>query len=110
MPITNQTEIGVLCEIRDLLFLIAEPQLAERDKVRREALRKIAGKGEKNVKAVLMMDGKRNQATIAKEIPIDVSQLSKLVKALATAKLLTEDSNPTLVIPVSSAVLKEAKK
>lgn len=105
----TETEIEVLRDIRELLMLIAEPQLAERDRVRREALRKIAGKGEKNVKAVLLMNGERMQSTIAKEVPIDVGQLSKLVTALREAKLLDQDNqNPEVVIPVSEAIFREA--
>lgn len=103
----NESELDVLREIRDLLMLMAEPQLAERDKVRREQLRKVAGRGEKNMKAVLLMDGTRNQAAIAKEAPIDGGQLSGLVKALREAKLLREDANPSLVIPVSESMFKE---
>lgn len=102
-----ENEIDLLRDIRELLMLIAEPQLAERDRVRRDQLRKIAGKGEKNMKAVLLMDGSRNQAAIAKEVPIDVGQLSTLVKNLREAKLLHEGSNPHVVIPVNESVFKE---
>lgn len=107
---TNQeTELDILRDIRDLLMLMAEPQLAERDQSRRDQLRKIAGKGEKNMKAVLLMDGTRNQASIAKEVPIDVGQLSTLVKNLREAGLLKVDANPAIVIPVSESVFKENK-
>jgi DNA-binding MarR family transcriptional regulator len=105
----NETELEVLGEIRDLLMLMAEPQLAERDKLRREQLRRIAGKSEKNIKAVLLMDGTKNQSAIAKEVPVDIGQLSKLVKALNEAKLLKPSQNPAVVIPVSESVFKEAK-
>lgn len=108
MP-NNETELDILRDMRDLLMLMAEPQLAVRDQTRRNQLKKIAGKGEKNMKAVLLMDGTRHQAAIAKEVPIDVGQLSTLVKALREAKLLKEDANPTLVIPVSESVFKEDK-
>jgi hypothetical protein len=102
----KETDKGLemLGEIRDLLRLIAEPQLAERDRKLREELRRIAGKGEKNIKAVLLMDGSRNQTAIVKEASIDFGQLSKLVKALRTAKLLTDKENPELVIPITESV------
>lgn len=106
----QHSELEVLCEIRDLLLVLAEPQLAERDRVRREQLRKIAGKGEKNIKAVLLMDGTRKQSAIAKEAPIDIGQLSKLVKNLSEAKLLKPGQNPALVIPVSPSVFTEGGK
>lgn len=105
----KDTELELLIEIRDLLRLLAEPQLAERDRKWRDELRKIAGKGEKNIKAVLLMDGSRNQSTIAKEIPMDVGQLSKLVKSLRAASLLTENENPEVVIPVSESIFREER-
>jgi uncharacterized Fe-S cluster-containing protein len=103
----SDAELKVLCEIRDLLLLIAEPQIAQRDKLMREQLRKIAGKGEKNIKAISLMDGSRSQATIVKEVPIDFGQLSKLVKNLTTAKLLKQGGNPEVVIPVTESIFKE---
>jgi hypothetical protein len=105
----KQTELDVLVEIRDLFLLIAEPQLAERDKKWRDELRKIAGKGEKNIRAVMLMDGSRNQAAIAKEIPMDVGQLSKLVKSLKAANLLKPTENPEVVIPVTESIFREEK-
>jgi len=104
----NESEYEVLCEIRNLLLLIAEPQIAERDRSMREQLRKLAGKSEKNIKACLLMDGSRSQAAIVKEVPIDFGQLSKLVKALGAAQLLKDGSSPALVIPVSESIFKEA--
>lgn len=103
----ENTELKVLYEIRDLLLLIAEPQIAQRDKAFREQLRKIAGKSEKKIRAIILMDGSRNQATIVKEVPIDFGQLSKLVKNLATAKLLKPGNNPEIVIPVTESVFKD---
>jgi DNA-binding MarR family transcriptional regulator len=104
----NESEYAVLCEIRDLLLLIAEPQIAGRDRLRRDQLRKVIGKSEKNIKACLLMDGSRNQSAIAKEVPIDVGQLSKLVKALGEAQLLKDGSSPAIVIPVSESIFKGA--
>jgi hypothetical protein len=105
----RETELDVLLEIRDLLLLIAEPQLAERDKKWRDELRRIAGKSDKNIKAVMLMDGTRNQSAIAKDVPVDVGQLSKLVKALKAGNLLKTSENPEVVIPVSESIFKEEK-
>jgi len=104
---SESAELKVLCEIRDLLLLMAEPQIAQRDKAMREQLRKIAGRSEKNIKAISLMDGSRNQAAIVKEVPIDFGQLSKLVKNLAAAKLLKPGSSLEIVIPVTESVFKE---
>lgn len=105
----THNEHELLVEIRDLLRLIAEPQLAERDRKWRDELRRIAGKSEKNVKAVMLMNGSRSQSSIAKEVPIDMGQLSKLVKALREAKLLTSNENVQVVIPVTEGIFKEEK-
>jgi hypothetical protein len=104
----NEAEFAVLAEIRDLLLLIAEPQIAQRDRIMREQLRKIAGKSAKNIKAISLMDGSRNQAAIAKEVPIDFSQLSKLVKSLMAANLVKPGANPAIAIPVTESVFKES--
>lgn len=101
----QQTEL--LREMVDLLRLLAEPQLAERDRKWRDELRKIAGKGDKNISAVKLMNGTRSQSTIAKEIPMDVGQLSKLVKSLRGADLLTSNINPEVVIPVTDTIFQE---
>lgn len=101
----SQTEL--LTEMRDLLRLLAEPQLAERDRKWRDELRKIAGRGERNIRAVLLMNGTRSQSAIAKEIPMDVGQLSKLVKSLRSVDLLKNNINPEIVIPVTEAIFQE---
>jgi hypothetical protein len=105
----SDRQLDLMIEIRDLLLLLAEPQLAERDRKWRDELRRIAGKGEKNIQAVMLMDGSRNQAAIAKEIPMDVGQLSKLVKSLKGAKLLKPTENPEIVIPVAESIFREEK-
>jgi DNA-binding MarR family transcriptional regulator len=103
----NDAEFAMLTEIRDLLLLIAEPQIAQRDKSMRDELRKIAGKSMKNIKAISLMDGSRNQSVIAKEVPMDHGNLSKLVKTLDEAKLLRSSTNPTIAIPVSESMFRE---
>lgn len=105
----NDSEFAVLTEIRDLLLLIAEPQIAQRDRLTRGQLRKIAGKSAKNIRAISLMDGSRNQAAIVKEVPMDFGQLSKLVKSLAGAHLLKPGNNPAIVIPVTESIFKESE-
>ena len=98
---SDSTEmLKVLAEMRDLLRLMAEPAIAERDKKLRETLRGIAGANtSKNAKSILLMDGAKNQATISKECGIDKGQLSTLVKKLAAAGLLAGDpKQPQLAI------------
>lgn len=103
-----ESELEVLKDIRELLTLVAEPQLAERDKKRRDELRRIAGKGEKNIKAVLAMQGVKSQKEISSEAKIDASQLSRLVKSLHSAGLLDPNSDvPKLVFPVNEQLFLE---
>ena len=56
--------LNVICEIRDLMRLMAEPQIAARDQKLRDELIRIVGKSEIKAKAVLVMDGSRAQAAI----------------------------------------------
>jgi hypothetical protein len=94
--------LQVLAEMRDLLRLIAEPAIAQRDKKLREALRGIAGSATgKKAKAVLLMDGTRTQIGISNACGINKGDLSVLVKKLKTADLLVGDpKQPQLTISV----------
>jgi hypothetical protein len=95
----EQTEL--LREMRDLLRLIAEPVLAERDKKRRALLLELVGKSKAKARAVLLMDGSRSQATICKECGIDHAQLSRLEKSLRANELLRPDhKNSALLISI----------
>lgn len=96
--------LGVLSEMRDLLRLIAEPAIEQRDKRLRDKLRSIVGSATtKKAKAVLLMDGTRNQAAIVSECGINQGDLSVLVKKLKAAELLKGDSKqPQLAIPIPS--------
>ena len=94
-------EIELLTEIRDLLQVMAEPALAAQDAKLRSALRSVVGSGKKKVNATLLMDGSRAQAEIVKESGIDQGNLSRLVKSLAAAKLISEDEkHPRLLLKV----------
>ena len=84
--------LPVLAEMRDLLRLIAEPVIAERDKKLREALRIIGGNAtSKNAKAILLLDGTQTQADVTKACGITKGNLSGLVKKLKVANLLKGD-------------------
>ena len=96
----EQTEL--LREIRDLLLVIAEPALAKRDERLRESLTQIVGKSKPRAKAVLLMDGARSQTVIKKDAGIDAGDLSRCVKALREALLISKDDKllPKLAIAV----------
>lgn len=95
---SEDTEL--LREIRDLLRLIAEPALAERDQNLRAALLQIVGKSKQKEAAVALMDGTRSQAAIRNECGIDTGNLSRLVKALREASLIGTDEIPKTVFTV----------
>ena len=93
----EQTEL--LRKILEMLTLIAEPQIAERDQKLRAALTEIIGKGQLKAKAVALMDGARAQSAICKESGIDQGALSRLSKALREKCLLgSDDKLPKLAI------------
>ena len=86
---TEQTEL--LREIRDLLQVMAEPALAQRDEKFREAVRTVAGRSQKSGSAIMLMDGSRPQSAIVKEVGMDQGNLSRLVKTLGSQSLITAD-------------------
>jgi hypothetical protein len=96
--------LDVLTEMRDLLRLMAEPAIAQRDKKLREALRGIVGSATgKKAKAILLMDGTRNQAGIVSGCGINPGDLSVLVKKLKGVELLRGDpKQPQLAISIPS--------
>jgi DNA-binding MarR family transcriptional regulator len=94
-------EIELLTEIRDLLEVMAEPALAKRDAKMRSSLRTVIGSSGKKAKAALLMDGTRSQSAIAKESGMDQGNLSRLVRALAGAQLISADEkHPKLLTKV----------
>jgi hypothetical protein len=93
--------LAALCEIRDLVHLIAEPQIAARDKKLRDELVRIVGNGAAKRKAVLAMDGNRTQAEIHKLTSMHTGNLSTLVKQLGKSQLLLGDpKKPKLAFPI----------
>jgi hypothetical protein len=96
----------LLREIRDLLLLIAEPALAQRDERLRTLLRQIVGKSKRKADAVALMDGTRSQIMIKKDCGIDDGDMSRLVKALRDGKLVgPDDKRPKLMFPIPSNLI-----
>ncbi len=88
-------------EIRDLVRLMAEPAIAERDQKLLAELKRIVGSSVPKSRSVLLMDGNRTQAAIRNETGINQGDLSTLVKRLKEAKLLSGDGKePKLAIAV----------
>lgn len=106
---SEDTEI--LREIRDLLRLMAEPELAKRDARLRASLQQIIGKSKQKAEAVTRMDGTRSQVDIKRECRMDDGNFSRLVKALREADLIcTDDKHPKLAFPVPSNLVDAVQK
>jgi hypothetical protein len=96
----NDEQTELLREMRDLLRLIAEPAIAERDAKLRDELRRIVGRSSPRAKSAQLMDGNRSQRDIHRETAINEGDLSVFVKKLKDAKLLTGDGKPKLTISI----------
>jgi hypothetical protein len=93
--------LNAIREIRDLVRLLAEPAIAERDRKLRAELRRIVGRSDRAAKSVLRMDGTRTQRDIHKEVGINEGQLSAIVKQLKDSQLLAADGKqPKLAISI----------
>jgi len=89
--------------IRELLELLAEPAIAQRDAKLRDELRKIAGISTKKQQSVLLMDGRRTQKEIVSQVSIDQGDLSKMVGKLESGGLLSDGKkHPKLAIAIPS--------
>jgi DNA-binding MarR family transcriptional regulator len=94
-------EIELLTEIRDLLQVIAEPELAKIEAKKRSSLRAVVGSSGKKAKAVLLMDGTRSQSGIVRDSAMDQGDVSRLVKRLAAAQLISADEkSPRLLVKI----------
>lgn len=103
--------LSAVREIRDLLRLMAEPAIAERDRKLRSELRRIVGNGVSKAKAVMLMDGSRSQSAIQRETGINQGNLSTLVKQLNGVKLLSGDGkSPKLAISVPASFFESEGK
>lgn len=102
--------LNAVREIRDLIRLMAEPAIAQRDKNLRAELRCIVGKSAHKAKSVLLMDGSRTQATIQKETGINQGSLSTFVKLLNESGLLVgEGKEPKLSIAIPADFFEAGK-
>lgn len=109
-PSSNEVSEAIL-EIRELLRLLAEPAIAERDEKRRNEVRRIVGASDPKAKSVLLMDGTRNQLAIHKETGINQGHLSTLVKQLSQAGLIVGDSKqPKLAILLPSTFFEKSNQ
>ena len=95
--------LSAVCEIRELVRLIAEPQIAARDQKLRDELIRIVGKSVPNQKSVLLMDGNHTQLANRQKTGVHQGNLSTLVKKLGASKLLAGDGKqPKLAISIPS--------
>jgi len=103
--------VNAVLEIRDLIRLIAQPQIATRDQKLREELIRIVGRSASKTKAALLMNGAHNQAAIRAQTGINQGHLSTMVKELGKSKLLTGDpKQPKLAISIHSDFFEKAKE
>ncbi len=109
---SESTELlSAIYEIRDLVRLMAEPQIAARDQKLRGELIRIVGKSGQKAKAALLMNGAHNQVAIHAQTGIKQSNLSTLVKELSKSKLLMGDpKQPKLAISIPSDFFEKAKE
>jgi hypothetical protein len=95
--------LKAVCEIRDLVRLMAEPAIAARDQKLRDELKRIVGKSAAKSSSIFLMDGSRAQADIRRETKINQGDLSTLVKKLNESNLLAGDGKkPKLAISIPS--------
>ena len=98
--ITRQL-LDAVNEIRECVRLLAEPAIAQRDRNLRTELRSLVGKSKPGAKAVVLMDGSRNQRAILQESGMQQGNLSTLVRKLNERKLLQGDvKQPKLAISI----------
>jgi hypothetical protein len=93
--------LKTLRKIEQLLELLAEDKIAERDAKQRKSLREIVGASIPMQKSVLLMNGIRTQKEIRDATSANQGHLSTLIGKLFAAKLLDGDTKvPKLVISI----------
>ena len=103
--------LSAIHEIRDLMRLIAEPAIAERDRKLRGQLRQIVGKSVPRRKSVLLMDGSRPQIAIHRATGIHKGDLSTLVKQINESHLLNGDpKKPNLAISIPATFFDDGEE
>lgn len=103
--------LSAVQEIRELVRLMAEPEIAARDQKLRDELIRIVGKGEQKAKVLLLFDGSHTQVAIRSKTGMASGNLSTFVKELRRAKLLTGDDpkQPKLAISIPRDFFEKAK-
>lgn len=96
---TEKEEIlTMLRDIREFLYVLAEPRLAERQRESVDTVKQIIGRSEKRLMAAQLMDGSMTRSEILKRTALDAGDFSRMMKALVEARAATEDeSKPKLV-------------
>jgi len=90
-------------KIHDLLELLAENKIAQRDAKQRAELREIVGSSSSKQKSIFLMDGTRTQSEIVRETSVNQGHLSTMVGKLHKANLLVSDTKkPRLGITIPS--------
>ena len=105
---TDPLLIAVL-EIKELLKLIAEPQLAQRDEKNRSLLRATVGKSLWKQKVIPHLDGTKTQTDIRNVVKVDRSDLAKFIRALRATDLLVGSEKPHLNIDIPATFFQEEK-
>ena len=103
----NDEQARILLEevrhMRNLLELLAEPAIAQRDAKLRDELRKIVGPSSKMQRSALLMDGSHTQAQIVAQTSVNQGNLSTMVGKLESAGLLADGKKqPKLAIAIPS--------
>jgi hypothetical protein len=108
---SESTELlAAIQEIRDLVRLMAEPEIAARDQKLRDEVLRIVGKSEIKEKVVFLLDGNHTQAAIHAATHMHQGNLSTFVKELSKAKLLAGDpKQPRLVISIPADFFEKAR-
>ena len=103
--------LRAVLEIRDLVQLMAEPEIAARDQKLRNELIQIVGKSGQREKVVFLLDGTQTQTAIHSKSGMKSSNLSTFVKELRKAKLVTEDDpkRPKLAIAIPPDFFEKAR-
>jgi len=103
--------LNAILEIRDLIRLLAEPAIAERDQKLRSELKRIVGGSPTKQKSVFLMDGNRTQSDLHTETNVHKGHLSTLVKQLKENKLLSGDAKkPKLAISIPPQFFESGEK
>jgi len=110
VTLADNEQVELLREVRDLLRVIAEPALAKRDERLRISLTTVVGKSKQKAKAVLLMDGSRNQLAIREATGMDPGNLSRLAKELRSKELIGADDKPKLVISIPPNFFEDSEK